>query len=921
MNIHQFLNQESILSRDKNSRYTHTSIQPPQKYLIENPYIEKFWTVYCEECHDVRLTITERPIEDVMPVLCDVDIKLEVVDREDTTQNEVVMNYDNDMVISLIQVYHSVLFEIIQDLKEEDFICCVLEKDPYFITKNGKTYKKNGFHLHFPKIFLSKYIQSKELLPRIIQEVKKKNISKQFAFEKCIDTQYCKGAGWLMYGSSKSSDAKNPMYHPYTISYCIDSNMEKVDYRYALLDCNIYTSSENKINFSHEKVDFYLPRILSILNFYRNEYIYDLKSDLTPLNDLSIVKKKNRTTALTGDMMHDEESSSIELVEKLLDLVSLDRAKDYNEWLIVGWNIYNITKGSDEGHNLWKKFSLKCPDKYEEESLNYNWNRMEVRDMTIGSLKYMARKDNPEEYSKLIAEYMKPYIRKSVDLNGSHNDLAKALYQKYESEYVCTSIQNKVWYQFQNHIWKKLDEGISLRTKISEELVNLYFEMLNSLNSDLKHYQIEEDEKMEKEIKNRIRTVYSLVAKLKSAPFKNHIMREAMEVFYNESFMRRLDMDPMVISFKNGVYDLHTHEFRDGRPSDYLSLTLPISYNDNYDMNHPEVQAVMEFFTKIFPDRTVREYFMKLSSEIFIGGNHSKIFQIWTGDGDNGKSVMQALFEKMLGPYSIKLPTSLITGKRTQSSMACPELVRAGHGVRLAMLQEPDQTDTINIGILKELSGNDTFFARGLYKEGQEITPMFKLVLICNEPPKLPYNDRATWNRIRVIPFESTFTDDPPSSWEEQLLQKRFPKDKDFASKIPKMIEPFAWILLHTLKFNKKVCIEPEKVLMATSNYRKKNDVYRQFTDEFIIVNEKSQVSLPEIYSIFKDWYKESVPNPGGMPSKTEFKEYFIKLWGNVVDKIYWKGFEIRNAFDTPSSQNPTDNIANNNNYSSILPL
>lgn len=95
-----------------------------------------------------------------------------------------------------------------------------------------------------------------------------------------------------------------------------------------------------------------------------------------------------------------------------------------------------------------------------------------------------------------------------------------------------------------------------------------------------------------------------------------------------------------------------------------------------------------------------------------------------------------------------------------------------------------------------------------------------------------------------------------------------------------------------------------------------KNDVYHQFTNECIMVNETSQVSLPEIYSIFKDWYyKESVPNPGDMPSKTEFKEYFIQLWGIPLDKIYWKGFEIRNA---PSS---SKNNNKNNNDSSILSI
>ena len=56
-----------------------------------------------------------------------------------------------------------------------------------------------------------------------------------------------------------------------------------------------------------------------------------------------------------------------------------------------------------------------------------------------------------------------------------------------------------------------------------------------------------------------------------------------------------------------------------------------------------------------------------------------------------------------------------------------------------------------------------TFYARDLFQSGREITPMFKLVMVCNEPPpQLPNSDKATWNRIRVIPFEATFSFDAP---------------------------------------------------------------------------------------------------------------------------------------------------------------
>lgn len=903
MNIHQFLRQKDILVRDKKGRYTHTSIKPPEKYLIEGPYIERFWQKYQDQCHDVRLCITEKP-GDVMPVLCDVDIKAEVQAIEDGP--DATRFYTEDMVLSLIQVYRTVLFEILEDLKEDDFVCCVLEKNPYFITKNDKILKKNGFHLHFPKIFLQRVVQENELIPRIIQEVKNKNISKTILFEKCIDTSYCKGAGWLLYGSSKSSDPNDSVYEPYELSYVVDYHLEKMNYKKALYTCNIYDSNQQKINFSLEDVDYYLPRILSVSDFNRNEYIYELRGDLTPIETKNPRNFQNNNRHFNNNM-REEACENIELIEALVDLLAPWRAEDRNEWIQVGWVLYNITDGSEQGRMLWDKFSRTCPEKYDRQGVEYEWRRIEKRDVTLGSLKYMARTDNQKEYLNVISLFMDPYIEKTLELKGSHYDLAKALYQKYESVYVCASIQHNTWYEFHNHCWRELDEGINLRKKISEELVEKMLQTKDRVDRDYKYAQQIDDEKKQKMLKDRIKVILDLIQKLKSANYKNNIMKEATEVFYTPRFMEKLDANPYLIAFQNGVYDLKHHTFRDGQPQDYLSAKLPIHYRKELTIDHPEIKNVQDFFVKMFPDTGVREFFLRMSSEVFVGGNHRKFFQIWTGDGDNGKSVTQSLFEKMLGPYSIKLPTSLITGKRTQSSQACPEIARAGNGARLAMLQEPEQTDIINTGILKELSGNDTMFVRGLYQKGRDITPMFKLVLICNEPPKIPNNDKATWNRVRVIPFESTFTDDAPESFEEQLRLKKFPKDKDFADKIPAMLEPFAWLLLYTFKHHGlKPLREPEKVRLATQSYKKKNDTYKQFMEEFIIDNPEGRVDLRILYSTFKDWFRESMANSFGMPPKGEVKEYFTKVWGEPVDKIFWLGHEIRNPFEDGTSSDTT---------------
>jgi len=249
---------------------------------------------------------------------------------------------------------------------------------------------------------------------------------------------------------------------------------------------------------------------------------------------------------------------------------------------------------------------------------------------------------------------------------------------------------------------------------------------------------------------------------------------------------------------------------------------------------------------KIFPDKTLRDFFIKQSAFELQGGNFTKTFIVMTGIGDNGKSITIELKELAYGQYAIKLPTSLITGKRTQSSGATPELERM-IGVRFAVLQEPDNKDVINIGMLKELTGNDSMYVRGLYSTGRDIKPMFKLVLVCNKLPRLPCDDPATRNRIRVMEFQSRFpknAKEVPKTYEEQVKAKIFPRDEHFSEKLPYMKQAFMWILMQEYKKISKERVrkpDPDIVMQATMIYRENNDIFYQFVNEKFVVDKKDK--------------------------------------------------------------------------------
>jgi P4 family phage/plasmid primase-like protien len=875
--------------------YTHVSlINPKGKFNIDRSYTELFWKNYCKLLKKVDnpiIGIAEKP-QIFLPILVDIDIKI----KEDELDEEYDISetlYTHDQILTLIKVYQQVIRETIQDVKDEHQICFVLEKPGYIKEQNGIRYVKNGFHLHFPYVFLKQDEHKNVIIPRAKKLVKDTKVFAPLGFENSedlIDEAVCRNA-WLLYGSIKSEE--NPQ--AYYVTHIYDKNCEELSYEDALANYKIYDSEEKEIDI-HEKEEYYLPRILSIHPFGRETCL---------LKQVARPPEKKKVAINIKKMSDFTVSENIKLARELLPLLDKKRAEKYEEWIQMKFIFYNISKGCQEGLDLFLEFSSWCGDKFREDVCVNEWAKTTCKEeggRGMGSLRHYARVDSPDKYKKVFETKAEKYIMASINNGGNHNDIAKAMREKYGDRFVCADSSMNEWYEYnyEEHRYKRSDEGIALRMKLSDEVVDLYSDVYKKMVDQIKDIDGDDAKKL---YQAKLNQVQKIMFNLKTAPFKNNVMKEAKEVFYNPQFKKLLDRNKYLLGFPNGVYDLHANIFREGSPDDYISISMGTPYIE-YKETDKEVEEIYDFFEKIFPDKEVRQYFMNISSDVFVGGNFNKKVYFWSGVGNNGKTITQNMMEKMLGDYAKKLPVSLLTGKRGPSSGASPELARI-NGTRWAVLQEPGKTETINIGILKELSGNDTFYCRGLYNAGGEIEPQFKLVVICNDPPLIPQSDTATWNRIRVIPFESEFVDNPPATYEEQLLQKKFAKDIHFETeKLPHMISPLAWVLLeHRKRASSK--IEPEKVISRTKEYQTKNDSFRQFVDDMIVVDKKGSITLSELYRLYKEWFKESMPN-SNVPSKSEVKEYFTKLWKEAHNGK-WKGYRERVDADNEASDSESD--------------
>lgn len=508
---------------------------------------------------------------------------------------------------------------------------------------------------------------------------------------------------------------------------------------------------------------------------------------------------------------------------------------------------------------------------------------MKSTGLNLGSIHHWAKIDNPDKYKEFRNGQIRTYIEQSM--TGTNVDVAKVLHKMYKYQYVCSSIKNQKWFHFDKHRWVEDESGIGLRNKISNELVQEYCKLISYLNEriGLMEDQLEEFDKkkrveMESKIKQmeaKIERLTIITKNLKTTTFIDNVMKECRGLFYNKDFIQKLDENHFLFSFKNGILDLKTGEFRNGRPDDYISLCSGVNYIP-YSDNLPYLADINDFLEKIQPVPNLRKFLLSLMSSLLEGHNADESFHLWTGTGGNGKSKLNELLVEAIGEYSIKFPITLFTAKRGASNSVSPEVVES-KGKRYAYLEEPDEGERINVGLMKEYSGGDKIKGRGLWSNFIEFKPQFKIILFCNDMPKVPGSDKGTWRRLKVLEFSSSFVSNPKN-------ENEFLIDKYLGEKIPKWAESFMSLLVHNYFTNYKTnggLFIPQEVAKYTEEYQKDMDIYVDFISSRLIKTDKltDKIPLQSVHDEFKIWYTSNY-NCQKYPLKSEMKKHFEKKYG-----------------------------------------
>lgn len=535
-------------------------------------------------------------------------------------------------------------------------------------------------------------------------------------------------------------------------------------------------------------------------------------------------------------------------------------------WLDVGKAYYNATNGTVAGLNLWKRFT-EGSTKYTEDSceIKYPLGR-DSSLITFKTIAWHAKTLSPKKYNDWHESWVKSSTDKTIK-EQRHTDVAEMFYRKYWLNFAYSSNGNRRGrtYRFDEngHRWRQLADGEIVIGKILTDEFLPLFECIqssyfNGLTPENKSKFINrsstrrnskkekgEDDAQQEDLEQTIKNLSKIVDMLGRSQQKRCIISECQEKLFIEDFEKKLDVNPFLIGVANGVIEVDTREavFRNGKPEDYICMYTLIPYREDFTMTHDAVKRYIRYLNQVFPDKELQLYMRKDIASFIKGRNSEKLFRIFSGSGDNSKSVFIKLIERAFGSYCVNVPVSVITIKRGSSSSATPETARL-RGCRIATCAEPDDNETIKAGIVKSMTGNDRFFTRALFSNGEEIEAMYKLILITNKVPSIPNAGRAIKNRVIIIPFLATFVDkDYPEDENEQYEKKIFKKDPDFEDYIPLLSQAMLWCAVQDYK---RYCAEglktfPSVIVDETNNYWEENDPYDLFIREKLvkeIVNE-----------------------------------------------------------------------------------
>jgi len=260
-----------------------------------------------------------------------------------------------------------------------------------------------------------------------------------------------------------------------------------------------------------------------------------------------------------------------------------------------------------------------------------------------------------------------------------------------------------------------------------------------------------------------------------------------------------------------------------------------------------------------------------------------------------------SIIEKLMGPSYYKVAPYEVFFKcdrKTQAGGATAHLSTL-KDARICVKEEADPTDTLNIELMKMLSGESTITSRGLYEKAfLSFVPTVLPILLCNHKPAFDVDDYAMTRRIVVIPFTNIYVDinDSKRPYDESNPRHRI-RDNGLRAKLMldnQQEQLLNWLVQGAIKwYAEGLGEQPQAAKDAFNNYFTENDKLGRFVDDYCTKGSELYVNAGEFKRAFEEQTDVKIKQTEliAMMAKRGFR--YARAKRNEVNTNYYFGLEV----------------------------
>jgi len=486
--------------------------------------------------------------------------------------------------------------------------------------------------------------------------------------------------------------------------------------------------------------------------------------------ELYVKIKHIQNTKFTDELKAELKELSINIINNNEDLVSIIKEKKGDADYYINSSVMSLFLQELECRILEILFKYCCSKNY---ILNGNVS------LCADGLMLMTENIKHIDNNIILNEFKQLIISETgFDLNFSVKEMKQdyidkldksinfnLIYQPFSTGLICNYFKflyydkyltvDDILYRFNGIYWVPEDKKNSsihnfIDTVFIGELKKITAFEYTSMTEKIVKAEKEEKKELEKERK-KIDDFNTNINMLRNHKQRVNFVNELTCKFVNNDI--KFDDNPFLFAFNNKVYDLKTNQFVKPTSNMYIKTTCGYDYIDYYDKSKKD--DLNKLIDTIFTIDSIKKYYMSILATGLYGEQIENLF-IASGEGGNGKSLINSLMCNALGDYAYKLPSNVLLSDIKEGGN--PQIANLDKK-RFVLVQEPDGNKRINCSTMKELTGDKKLNTRMNYSNKCSIDLNLTLLMECNTKPKLQEINDAIIRRIRCIPFTSKFVD------------------------------------------------------------------------------------------------------------------------------------------------------------------